>query len=75
MVWQEGAQLVVMLSQVVEEGRVKCDQYWPKSEAETIEVDGIRVMNRGVLASLPGLVVTTLELQDISVMRASESLK
>ena len=32
MVWQENARTIVMLTQLVENGKIKCDQYWPFDE-------------------------------------------
>ena len=44
MIWAEKSLVIVMLVQLVENGRIKCDQYWPFDEkketvSETIEVE------------------------------------
>jgi len=44
MIWAEKSLVIVMLVQLVENGRIKCDQYWPFDEkketvSETLEVE------------------------------------
>ena len=34
MIWNENTRSVVMLTQLVENGKIKCDQYWPFDEAK-----------------------------------------
>ena len=33
MVWQEHCSLIVMLCNIVESNRVRCQQYWPESDS------------------------------------------
>jgi protein-tyrosine phosphatase len=40
MVWQEGCEVVVMLTQVWEDGREKCSVYYPVAEGEVKDVPG-----------------------------------
>ena len=42
MVWHERSSLVVMLTTVVERGRVKCHQYWPDVD-DTLQFDRLAV--------------------------------
>lgn len=44
MIWAEKSLVIVMLVQLVENGRIKCDQYWPFDEkketvSDTLEVE------------------------------------
>ncbi|KAK0408247.1 hypothetical protein QR680_003854 [Steinernema hermaphroditum] len=39
MVWQEKCAVIIMLCSVVEEGKIKCDQYWPAKVGEKIGND------------------------------------
>ncbi len=35
MVWQEKCSVIVMLTNTVEGGKVKCEQYWPESGSKS----------------------------------------
>ena len=35
LVWQESTSVIVMLCDIVESHRVKCQQYWPESGSQT----------------------------------------
>ena len=44
MVWQERVSLIFMLTNTVENGKIKCDVYWPETEAlkvGNLEIDMI----------------------------------
>ena len=34
MVWQERSPVVVMITNIKEENKIKCQQYWPDSESK-----------------------------------------
>lgn len=36
MVWQESCRSIIMLCNVIECGKKKCEQYWPAEEGETV---------------------------------------
>ncbi|GAB6023847.1 hypothetical protein CHUAL_008588 [Chamberlinius hualienensis] len=35
MVWEQGSPMIVMLTQCVERGKIKCEQYWPSDSQQT----------------------------------------
>ncbi|KAK0044239.1 tyrosine-protein phosphatase non-receptor type 13 [Biomphalaria pfeifferi] len=39
MLWQEKINVVVMLTQLVENGKVKCHSYWPQSKDDILDAD------------------------------------
>lgn len=36
MIWQEKSRLIIMLCNLVEKGKNKCEQYWPDVVGETV---------------------------------------
>jgi protein-tyrosine phosphatase len=40
MVWQEGVEVIVMLTRCIEEGREKCGVYYPGTVGEVLELEG-----------------------------------
>ena len=34
LIWQEKSPIIVMITNVIEEGKVKCQQYWPDSDTK-----------------------------------------
>lgn len=48
MVWEQSSTTIVMLTTIVEKGRVKCHQYWPSALNEPLAVgDCLEVTNLG----------------------------
>jgi len=43
MIWQENVHLIVMLCNVKEHGKIKCDQYWPAEIEESYFLDDFEV--------------------------------
>ncbi|KAH7728246.1 Protein T27A3.5 [Aphelenchoides avenae] len=60
MVWQEKAALIVMLCQVMEKGKKKCDQYWPKEVGEKKTYGGLTICNERMHALGEDLAYTKL---------------
>lgn len=44
MIWEQGCTTIVMLTTLVEKGRIKCHQYWP-SRKETFEYGNLQITN------------------------------
>uniref|UniRef100_A0A1I7RR96 Protein-tyrosine phosphatase n=1 Tax=Bursaphelenchus xylophilus TaxID=6326 RepID=A0A1I7RR96_BURXY len=47
MVWQEKIKAIVMLCSVVENGKKKCEQYWPEKRGDSMALPFCTVTNRG----------------------------
>ena len=60
LVWQERPQCIVMVTNVVEEGKTKCEQYWPSREegSQTFGPFDVSLLNE---VTLPDYTVRTLE--------------
>lgn len=43
MIWQEKCNVIVVITNMVERGKRKCDQYWP--ESSSVSFDQINVMS------------------------------
>ena len=39
MVWQESVLVIAMTTKVIEQRKIKCAQYWPLDEGETMQID------------------------------------
>lgn len=60
MVWQEKAQVIVMLCCVIENGKKKCEQYWPEKPGEKLEIAGLTITNDRVDKYNPDLQYTKI---------------
>ena len=58
--WQERPSAIVMLTNCEEEGRVKCEQYWPESGNKTYDPFLVIITEKQILAdyTVRKLVVT-----------------
>ncbi|VDD82139.1 unnamed protein product [Mesocestoides corti] len=50
MVWDENSNIIVMISNFVERGRRKCDQYWPSDGQQTYGSISVRMLSENKLA-------------------------
>lgn len=66
MVWEQGVAIIVMITNLVERGRRKCDMYWPKEGIETYGPIQVRLVREDVLAMYT---VRTLEISRIRVKK------
>lgn len=39
MIWQEGSQIIAMITRLVEQGKNKCTRYWPESANKPVVID------------------------------------
>ncbi|XP_075218273.1 protein tyrosine phosphatase 99A isoform X2 [Lycorma delicatula] len=66
MVWEQGVAIIVMITNLVERGRRKCDMYWPKEGTETYGLIQVKLVREDVLAMYT---VRTLEISRIRVKK------
>ncbi|KAI6205529.1 hypothetical protein M3Y94_00802400 [Aphelenchoides besseyi] len=48
MIWQEKSSAIIMLCSVMENGKKKCEQYWPEKQGQTMNVANLSIQNTGV---------------------------
>ena len=58
LIWQERPQCVVMVTNVVEGGKTKCEQYWPSSGTQTFGPFTVSVPSE---TTLPDVTIRTLQ--------------
>ena len=61
LVWQERAQIIVMVTKLMEGGRTKCDKYWPSSQSvfESYGPFSVTLMDEQVM---PDIVVRKIKI-------------
>lgn len=64
MVWEQQSTAIIMLNRVVENGTLKCSQYWPGTEGEVVKCDlvGLTVENMRTKPGAPHYNVSTLRI-------------
>ncbi|CAH1153716.1 unnamed protein product [Phaedon cochleariae] len=64
MVWEQRVTIIVMITNLVERGRRKCDMYWPKEGTETYGMIQVRLVKEDIMATYT---VRTLSIRHLRV--------
>nr|XP_023025132.1 tyrosine-protein phosphatase 99A [Leptinotarsa decemlineata] len=64
MVWEQRVTIIVMITNLVERGRRKCDMYWPKEGTETYGVIQVKLVKEDIMATY---IVRTLSIRHLRV--------
>ncbi|XP_069132606.1 tyrosine-protein phosphatase 10D-like isoform X1 [Argopecten irradians] len=62
MIWEQNVSVIVMLTQLVERGRRKCDQYWPEEVSEPVFF-GDLIVRIDSESTLPDYVIRVISMQ------------
>lgn len=73
MVWESESDVIVMLTELVENGRAKSDQYWPDPDEGALSIGDFQIVSDAEVATAYG-VERSLTLVDL-VSETSRSLK
>lgn len=66
MVWEQQVAIVVMITNLIERGRRKCDMYWPKEGNEVYGVISVTLTDENVLATYT---VRTFKIKHLKVKK------
>lgn len=66
MIWEQQSLLIVMTTRTIERARVKCGQYWPANEGQTVEFCGFQV-TCDKIEDFQDHVITRLTLTNLTV--------
>ncbi|KZC04425.1 Tyrosine-protein phosphatase 99A, partial [Dufourea novaeangliae] len=66
MVWEQRVSIIVMITNLVERGRKKCDMYWPKKGSETFGYIQVTLLREDVMATYT---IRTLQIRHLKVKK------
>ncbi|XP_076236366.1 putative receptor-type tyrosine-protein phosphatase mosPTP-1 isoform X2 [Calliopsis andreniformis] len=66
MVWEQRVSIVVMITNLVERGRKKCDMYWPKKGSETYGCIQVTLLREDIMATYT---IRTLQIRHLKVKK------
>lgn len=69
MIWEQRVAIIVMITNLVERGRRKCDMYWPKEGIETYGVIQVKLIKEEVMATYT---VRTFQIRHLKVSLFNE---
>uniref|UniRef100_T1JAT5 Uncharacterized protein n=1 Tax=Strigamia maritima TaxID=126957 RepID=T1JAT5_STRMM len=70
MVWEQRVVIIVMITNLVERGRRKCDMYWPKDGQDTYGFIQVTVLGETVMATYT---VRTFSIRNIKIKKKHQS--
>lgn len=71
MVWEQRVHIIVMITNLVERGRRKCDMYWPKEGTETYGVIQVKLVKEDVMATYT---VRTLLIRHLKIKKKKQAM-
>ncbi|XP_043500700.1 tyrosine-protein phosphatase 99A isoform X2 [Polistes fuscatus] len=66
MVWEQRVSIVVMITNLVERGRRKCDMYWPKEGTETYGYIQVTLVREDIMATYT---IRTLQIRHLKIKK------
>ncbi|XP_008200584.1 tyrosine-protein phosphatase 99A isoform X3 [Tribolium castaneum] len=71
MVWEQRVNIIVMITNLVERGRRKCDMYWPKEGTETYGVIQVKLVKEDIMATYT---VRTLQIKHLRIKKKKAAM-
>ncbi|KAH8419235.1 hypothetical protein KR222_011240, partial [Zaprionus bogoriensis] len=69
MIWEQRVAIIVMITNLVERGRRKCDMYWPKDGVETYGVIQVKLVEEEVMSTYT---VRTLQIKHMKLKKKKQ---